>query len=282
NILCMSIGFYKYSQATNDKLDDVISKGFSMFVSAGNDNFNCCASKESENFRGHSGYRKAIAVGAIENDVYGNGYYRSDYSNFRGCVDIFAPGTVSCADTSKGKINVSGKSFSTLIVAGIAATIMSENPGIKFNKEKLVKMVIDSSMKNVIHNLGSSDTPNRLVNNEEVSIYRNENKKSCGKGVGSCSEGCCTKNGVCLTYNYYPWEECLVENGCQSEFGSCTSKNQAIKDCEKEYNDNKNCYVEISSDMNDAEFIDHCKILESNQCKVYFRKKINNLSICTI
>ncbi|KAL6632130.1 hypothetical protein U3516DRAFT_837395 [Neocallimastix sp. 'constans'] len=282
SVISMSLGHFEYSQASNDKLDDVISKGFSIFVAAGNNNSNSCESKESGNFTGYSGYRKAIAVGAIENDVYGNGYYRIDYSNYGDCVDIFAPGTVVCADIYKGTISASGTSLATPIVAGIAATIMSENPGIKFNKEKLVKMIIDSSMKNVIHNLGSSDTPNRLVNNGKVSIYRNENKKSCGKGVGSCSEGCCTKNGVCLTYNYYPWEECLVENGCQSEFGSCTSKNQAIKDCEKEYNDNKNCYVEISSDMNDAEFIDHCKILESNQCKVYFRKKINNLSICTI
>eukprot|EP00833_Pecoramyces_ruminatium_P017380 jgi/Orpsp1_1/1191412/evm.model.d7180000085589.1 len=146
------------------------------------------------------------------------------------------------------------------------------------------KEIIELSVKDAIHDLVSSDTPNRFVNNGKRSIYRKSDSIStpCGKGYDKCTDGCCTKEGVCLPYKYYPWKKCLVENGCQSEFDKCSSKTDVIKECEKEYDDNKECFISISSNSDDSTIMDQCKILESNKCKEYFKKRINNLSYCTI
>jgi serpin B len=53
------------------------------------------------------------------------------------------------------------------------------------------------------------------------SISESSTDERCGKGVGSCKNGeCCSKYGWCGKTD----KHCKVEEGCQSEFGKCSSK----------------------------------------------------------
>ena len=131
-VISVSLGDNGYSEAKNNKLTDLIEAGFIMFVGAGNEYMNACASKDSGKFITYAGYRKAIVVGAIDTNVYGNGYYKASYSNFGDCIDIFGPGSVTCAYPFNGSRDdyrlSSGTSCSSPFVAGVAASILSEHP----------------------------------------------------------------------------------------------------------------------------------------------------------
>ncbi|ORX78899.1 subtilisin-like protein, partial [Anaeromyces robustus] len=134
-VISMSFGGFGYVKALEDKLNEAINEGYIIFVSAGNDNINACEPKNSKDFKTYSGYRKVIAVGATTSNLYGDGIYRANYSNYGECVDIFAPADTLCAQTTKGYKGVKkggGTSSATPVVAGVAATIMSEFSNIEF------------------------------------------------------------------------------------------------------------------------------------------------------
>ncbi|ORX83275.1 subtilisin-like protein [Anaeromyces robustus] len=292
-VISMSLGGIGYLESEDKKLEDLSRKGFITFVAAGNENTNCCAEKDSDDFMNFSGYRKAITVGATETDIYGNGYYRADYSNYGDCVDIYGPGTVSHFDLNKKSgddyINSSGTSCSTPLVAGVAASIISEHPEITFDNELMRKTLIKMSIKDAIHNLGSSDTPNRFVNNGKLSIYTKKDIIQCGKGSGSgsninvkCSNGCCSKEGICHAFEKVPLEECFIENGCQNEFGYCTTIEESIEECENEIKDNAKCLLTSVPNMNEGELYKFYNIFNSFECNDFRKKLINNLSICSV
>lgn len=125
-----------------------------------------------------AGYRLAIAVGAINTLHHNKGYEITDYSNYGDCVDILAPGYVSYANLyDKSRIdydNENGTSCSAPIVAGVAASIMSEQPEIKFDIELKRKTLIEMSIKNenlFFDDPKLKDMPNRFINNGKHSIY---------------------------------------------------------------------------------------------------------------
>ncbi|ORX78904.1 hypothetical protein BCR32DRAFT_301338 [Anaeromyces robustus] len=276
-----------YSKPKDDKLSELINEGFIIIVSAGNNNKNCCERKDSDEFRNYSGYRKAISVGGVTSNIYGDGYYRADNSNYGDCIDIFAPYNVITADPENGfkaSKKSSGTSYSSPLIAGVAASIMSEHPEIKYDNQLMRETLIEMSIKDAIHNIGSSDTPNRFINNGKRSIYTpTEKTLQCGSKVNQkCSNGCCGKDGYCHSYTNTPLEVCLTENGCQSNSGFCTSSEKVIKECEKELENNKECLLDISSNMNVENRINRCKNLKSNECEVFLRKLVNNLSVCSI
>ncbi|ORX78576.1 subtilisin-like protein, partial [Anaeromyces robustus] len=130
-VINMSLGGGAYSKANEDKLTDLINEGFTIIASAGNHKTNCCEPITSENFSAIAGYNKTIIVGGVTTNLYGDGYYRINYSNYGKCVDIFAPAETICADALNGFKAVrggGGTSASSPIVSGVAATIMSEHP----------------------------------------------------------------------------------------------------------------------------------------------------------
>ncbi|ORX79664.1 subtilisin-like protein, partial [Anaeromyces robustus] len=117
-----------YYQANEDKLSELIEKGFILFTSAGNERENCCAPKESEDFHAIAGYRKAITVSAAFSNFRSKGYTMEDFANYGDCVDIFAPGFVAAAYATESRLSyypMEGTSFSSPLAAGVAATIMS-------------------------------------------------------------------------------------------------------------------------------------------------------------
>ncbi|ORX58660.1 subtilisin-like protein [Anaeromyces robustus] len=242
-VINLSFGNNEYSKVEDDKLTDLINKGYIIIVAAGNDFKNCCAPKTSKKFNSFAGYRKAITVGAILSELRTNGYQSSSYTNYGDCISKIEKGKTNLSITG------SGTSSAAPLVAGVVATIMSEHPDIEFDNELMRKYLIDMSIKGAIHGL-KDNTPNRFVNNGKRTLYYpNIIDRQCGtKNKVTCSDGCCTKDGECIPFENNPGDKCFIENGCQSEFGYCTSKEKSIKDCEKELKENKKCFVNISLD----------------------------------
>jgi len=56
---------------------------------------------------------------------------------------------------------------------------------------------------------------------------KNSNSYRCGKKYGKCQDGyCCSKYGWCGKSDSY----CNINNGCQSEFGKCSSQKNTLED----------------------------------------------------
>ncbi|ORX75191.1 subtilisin-like protein [Anaeromyces robustus] len=170
-VINISRGSTGYSAAAENKINELVRKGFIIIVSANNNSVNCCQKKPFHYYPGHSG---TISVGAIDTSLFNNEYQSSYYTNFGNCVDIFAPGNATEPNLGyykKDYIKIYGTSFAAPLVAGVAATIMSENPNIEFDQELMRKTLIDLSIKDKIKGLGSKDTPNRLLNNGKKIVF---------------------------------------------------------------------------------------------------------------
>jgi len=298
-IINMSYSSLGYSEPEHNKLRELYDAGFTLVTPAANDDMNCSDGKESDDFRSPAGYNETIVVGATTSELYGDGHYRADYSNYGKCIDIFAPGNVIFPNLSNGSKNrhnqATGTCFSAPIVVGIIATIMSENPEGVYNTEIIRKKLIEMSINNSIRNIGSSDTPNRFVNNGKTSIYKPKtDNATCGSQNNQyCSDGCCSKDGKCLHYRFAPLEECIIntdneDEGCQEIYSNqCITKEKAIKDCESELNDNQECLLDFQDlNLENRDNLDKrlnsCSKLKSSKCSVFLKKLVNNLSICSV
>ena len=215
-----------------DIINDMNKKGVILVVASGNEN------ESVDNYKYPCSFDNVICVGAIDNaginDIYektkGSNedkeifeetlkenikskdmltkyYRRAAYSNYGKNVDLYAPGAakVNYYD-EKGHEHEKygeGTSFSSPIVAGIAATIMSEFPYYKFTTEKMLDHLVKIGVHNVIKGLEKGH-PNVLVNNGKHINYSQYDKyNSCGNPTNKlCSKddelecfeyGCCLK-----------------------------------------------------------------------------------------
>jgi len=117
-----------------------------------------------------------------------------------------------------------GTSFSSPIVAGVSALIVSENKDTIFNQVKLRKKLNELSLKNVINFDETTQHSNNIfINNGKRVTYSRDNtypENYCGSNVGNsvCSDNkCCYSNGICGTSSSL----CEITNGWQTEFGYC-------------------------------------------------------------
>jgi len=218
-----------------DKFEELTKYGFIIVVSAMNDSRNCC--RENELF---TGFNTTIKVAATENITSENGikkaYMRSSYTNYGACVDVYAPGQI-IYPVNNGKYELYGNryninfgtSFASPLTAGVIATLMSEHPEIKFTYESMRNLLHDLSLKNVIKGIQTDETPNRFLNNGKKIVYSPVNTyEGCGasSGYSKCPEGsCCTSTNQCLEIGKHSIiDHCLIEKGCQPEFGTCLSE----------------------------------------------------------
>ncbi|OUM60094.1 hypothetical protein PIROE2DRAFT_14220 [Piromyces sp. E2] len=94
-------------------------------------------------------------------------YRRAKYSNYGDKVDIYAPGLVrfSVYDANFNNVEFidAGTSYSSPIVAGVAANIMSEFPEHKFDSYSMHDYLIKIGQKDIID--GIMEGPNIFINN---------------------------------------------------------------------------------------------------------------------
>ncbi|ORX80249.1 subtilisin-like protein [Anaeromyces robustus] len=236
-IINLSRGGWNYFRENiQNKITELSETGFIIFASSGNTNENCCIQKGNL-IKSFSYYDNVIVVGVTENTYQRNikdTYNFSFYSNFGNCVDIHAPGEAFIPSKENVyNININGNSVeiaagssvATPIVVGVAATIMSEHPEIKFTYELMLKTLIDFSLKDILKNLRSYDTPNRFVNNGKRLVFSPSNYyNGCGKDspIKTCSnKNCCSKYGTCIDPSDDIYDLCYIGRGCQSEYGEC-------------------------------------------------------------
>jgi len=220
------------TQRVNELFDELVEDGAIIFTSAGNEGelaYNVTYNKQSLPCL----YNYTICVGGISNveteylkthvkysDV--TTYEIDEESNYGYGVDIYAPFSAHLKytnhDNQLREVVSRGTSIASPITAGVAATIMSEHPDVKFNKTLMLEYLYKIGQKGIIKGL-PDNVPNVLLNNGKHLVYsRNDIYYGCGTLAGNqhCSNNqCCSKNGHCGTGIDF----CSHE--CQSEFRNC-------------------------------------------------------------
>jgi subtilisin family serine protease len=150
-VASMSLGGGAYSPV-DDAVNRLKAKGVVVAVAAGNSNANAC------------NYSPARASGALTVGSTTSSDYRSSFSNYGTCVDIFAPGSsVKSAwyQTDTQTNTISGTSMATPHVAGAIALIVGNDPNL--SAEDAEAQLEAMASQGVVSSPGSG-SPNLLLN----------------------------------------------------------------------------------------------------------------------
>jgi len=246
-VINISSGSYKYVGVLDKVINMLTRKGFMIFTSSGNDGIDACTTDIKYSFDFGTvndkyypaSYIDTISVGSIDNILEekeltrGNYVYETaSFSNYGNCIDLYSPGFAYLASIPRSdpedKVYSDfelryGTSFSSPIVTGVAALLISEHPEITFNQEIMRKMLVDLSIKDIIGSLNNIGISNNFVNVGKQVVYSSNGEyMGCGirSGKMSCSnDECCSVDGYCGNTKIY----CEVD--CQSEYGKCSSNN---------------------------------------------------------
>ncbi|KAJ9461961.1 Aqualysin-1 [Diplonema papillatum] len=142
------------SPVFNEAANAAQAAGVHMVAAAGNSNADAC------NFS-PAGANLITTVGSTEWTRFQTMDYRSPFSNYGTCVDVFAPGTLvlSCA-VGGGYTTLSGTSMACPHVAGVMAAYLTTNP--TATPAAVKQAIIDNSMAVDIQNRGAG-SPDRML-----------------------------------------------------------------------------------------------------------------------
>jgi subtilisin family serine protease len=135
----------------NTAVTNAVTAGVVMVVAAGNSNADAC------------NYSPAAALNSITVGATARDDSRASFSNFGLCVDIFAPGVSIISaktNTISESVSYSGTSMAAPHVAGVAALLLEESPGI--SPGDLKQKMLDSATSGVVTNPGSG-SPDRML-----------------------------------------------------------------------------------------------------------------------
>jgi cerevisin len=137
NVISMSIGGLK-NIFLDLAVSYAVSKGIVAVAAAGNSNLDACL------------FSPASSLGVISVGATNITDTKASFSNYGPCVDIHAPGVKilsSWKGDSTASNTISGTSMACPHVAGLAATIISQNPQIKNVKAKLTEIATPGKIK---------------------------------------------------------------------------------------------------------------------------------------
>lgn len=139
------------SSTLDSAVANVVSRGITVAVAAGNSNVDACTSSPARE-------PSAITVGATaSNDA------RASYSNWGKCLDVFAPGssiTSAGISSDTSVVTMSGTSMAAPHVAGNAALLLQGQPALA--PSEVAKLITSRATPNKVGSAGTG-SPNLLL-----------------------------------------------------------------------------------------------------------------------